>query len=153
MDNIEIFNMTISDLNLIKDNTLSDFDDFWNINILESELNNPNSKYIFAKHNNKIVGIAGIWESVDDIHITNIIVHKSFRKKGIGSLLLSNLIQMSMIENISSITLEVNYKNTEAIKLYEKYYFKKVGIRKKYYNNTDDAIIMTLYLNKMEVNK
>lgn len=144
MDNIEISNMTLLDLECISDILQSDFDDFWNITTLKSELLNPNSKYIIAKLNNSIVSFAGIWKSVDDVHITNIVVNKNFRKQNIGSLMLSKLIELAKLEpNISSITLEVNRNNTAAIKLYEKFGFKVVGLRKKYYNNIDDAIIMT----------
>ncbi len=144
MDNIEICNMSISDLESIKDILLTDFDDFWNVNIFKDELLNPNSKYIIAKVNNKIVGFGGIWKSVDDVHITNIVTAKKFRRQNIGSILLSNLIEMGKSEkDITSITLEVNSTNIPAQKLYEKFGFKVIGLRKKYYNNTDDAIIYT----------
>lgn len=144
MDNPQISRMTISDLESIQDSLLSYFDDFWNFNVFKNELLNPNSKYIVAKVNNKIVGFAGIWKSVDDVHITNIVTAKKLRRQNIGSILLSNLIEMAKSEiSITSITLEVNSANIPAQKLYEKFGFKKVGIRKKYYNNTDDAVIMT----------
>lgn len=144
MDNIKISKMTISDLNEIEDILFSDFDDFWNINTFKSELLNPNSKYIVAKIDNKIVGYAGIWKAVDDVHITNIVTAKNLRRQNIGSILLSNLIEMAKAENgITSITLEVNCNNLPAKKLYEKSGFEIVGLRKKYYNNIDDAIIMT----------
>ena len=144
MDNIKVSRMAISDLNEIKDVLLSDFDDFWSVSILETELINPNSKYIMAKINNKIVGFAGIWKAVDDVHITNIVTAKKFRRQNIGSVLLTNLIQMAKEEKgITSITLEVNSTNIPAQRLYEKFGFKVVGLRKKYYNNTEDAIIMT----------
>ena len=148
MHNIEIFRMTISDLELIKDSLLLDFDDFWNFNTFKNELLNPNSKYIVAKINNEIVGFGGIWKAVDDVHITNIVTAKKYRRQNIGSILLSNLIEMSKSEiGITSITLEVNSNNIPAIKLYEKFGFKKVGLRKKYYNNIDDAVIYTKNLN------
>ena len=47
--------------------------------------------------------------------------------------------------NLKELTLEVNEHNLNAIKLYEKFGFIKVGLRKKYYNRTDNALIMTLY--------
>ena len=148
MGNVEISIMTIYDLELIKDTLLSDFDDFWNYNTFKSELSNPNSKYIVAKINNEIIGFAGIWKAVDDVHITNIVTAKKYRRKKIGFLLLSNLIELAEAEkDITSITLEVNSNNIPAQKLYEKFDFKVVGIRKKYYNNIDDAIIYTKNLN------
>ena len=148
MDNLEISEMTLLDLETIHDILISDFDDFWSVSTLKSELQNSNSKYIVAKLDNDIVGFGGIWKAVDDIHITDIVVRKAQRNNGIGSAILAKLLELSKgDENIKSLTLEVNSTNTTAQKLYEKFDFKKVGLRKKYYNNTDDAIIMTKQLN------
>ena len=120
-----------------------EFDDFWKPQNLKSELQNVSSKYIVAKENGQIVGFAGIWYSVDDAHITNIVVRKANRNKGIGSLLLEKLIELAKTK--TSLTLEVNTKNEIAQKLYLKYGFKNLGIRKKYYDGIEDAYIMTLY--------
>ena len=148
MDNLEISEMTLLDLETIQDILISDFDDFWSVSTLKGELQNSNSKYIVAKLDNDIVGFGGIWKAVDDIHITDIVVRKAQRNNGIGSAILAKLIELSKgDENIKSLTLEVNSNNTPAQKLYKKFDFKKVGLRKKYYNNTDDAIIMTKQLN------
>ena len=141
--NLEIYNMTDYDLSLIKDILINDFDDFWTYDILQEELNNPNSEYFVAKLENNILGFAGIWKAVDDVHITDIVVKKSNRQTGIGSKLLEKLIQTAKSQNFNSITLEVNEHNQPAINLYLKYGFKNVGFRKKYYNNKDNAIIMT----------
>ena len=148
MDNIEVSKMYVSDLESIKENLLDDYDDFWNYSTFKNELENPNSKYIKAISGNEIIGFAGIWKAVDDVHITNIVTIKKYKKQGIGSILLSKLIEISKsISGITSITLEVNSNNIPAQKLYKKFGFKNVGLRKKYYNNTDDAIIMTKELN------
>ncbi len=147
MDNIKISAMTLPDLDSISDILTCEFDDFWNYNLFKSELENKNSMYIVAKLNNQIVGFAGIWFSVDDIHITNIVVKKNCRNQKIGSLMLNNLIELCENRTQKSITLEVNSNNIPAQKLYQKFGFKNVGIRKKYYNNTEDAIIMTKTLN------
>lgn len=142
---MEISIMKLSDLEEIKNTLEADFDDFWNYNIIKSELCNENSTYYIAKISNTIVGFAGIWQAVDEMHITNIVIKKDFRQKGIGSKLLEKLIETTKQKNIVSLTLEVNCKNLPAIKLYEKYGFEYVGRRKKYYNNIDDALIMTLF--------
>ena len=140
---IEINKMKISDLDSISDILSSDFDDFWNYSVFKDELNNENSKYIVAKQNDDIVGFAGIWIAIDEAHITNIVTKKVFRNNGIGSLLLKNLINLAISLNLRIITLEVNEKNLPAIKLYEKFGFDNLGIRKNYYNNSENAIIMT----------
>lgn len=144
MNSIEILDFTIDDLISLKDILLTDFDDFWNYSILKSEIENPRSHYIVAKQNKKILGFAGIIDTYDQMEITNIVVRKDYRSQGIGNLLLKELINLSKDKNV--IYLEVNSKNINAIKLYEKNGFKKCGLRKKYYNNTDDAILMELKL-------
>lgn len=141
-----ITDMTIDDFYQIEPIFNIEFDDFWKPQNLKSELSNINSKYIVAKENNIIIGFAGIWFAVDDAHITNIVVRKSYRNHGVGTALLKKLIELGTIK--SSITLEVNTKNEIAQKLYLKYGFKNLGIRKKYYGGIHDAYIMTLHYNK-----
>ena len=141
-----ISEMNLQDLEDIKDCLLTDFDDFWSYNILKQELENDKSKYFVAKQENEIVGFAGVMLIIDEVNIMNIVVRKNKRKLGIGSLLLNEIIRFSKIHSAASITLEVNEKNIPAIKLYEKYGFKQVGLRKKYYNNEDNAILMDLVL-------
>lgn len=145
MENILINKMTNEDLEQIKDNLSKDFDDFWDYEILKEELNSQTSKYIVAKNsNNIIVGFAGIKIILDEAEIMNIVTKKEERHQGIGKLLLKEIIRISKENNICLINLEVNAKNTIAINLYKKYNFKEVGLRKKYYNGQDDAILMTL---------
>lgn len=146
---INIDNMNLSDLTKIENCLLQDFDDFWSPSILRQELENSqklNSNYFVAKCNSEILGFAGILTIIDEVNIMNIVVKKSNRGLGVGSLLLEKIIDFSKSENASSITLEVNENNIVAIKLYEKYGFKQVGLRKKYYNNIDNAILLDLKL-------
>ena len=140
---LEIYNMTFLDLNLIKDNLIKDFDDFWTYNILKDELLSENSIYFCVKNNDEIVGFAGIKIILDEADIMNIVIKKSFRNLGIGSMLLKFLVNKAKELNIHHINLEVNSSNLIAIHLYEKFGFKNVGIRNKYYNN-DSAILMRL---------
>ena len=141
----EIVSMNINHFLSIESVLSSQFDDFWKPSILKAELENPNSCYFVALQNNNVVGFAGIWKSVDDCHITDIVVKKDFRRHGIGSKLLEKLIKKAKSENANSITLEVDSTNIPAQELYKKYGFEILGIRKKYYNNINDAIIMTLF--------
>ncbi len=142
---IEILEMTLKDYEKIKDNLKEEFDDFWTPEILLSELNNKNSRYIVAKKGNEIVGFAGIIITPDSVEITNIVTKKRERKKGIGNLLLDKIIKIGEKTKRNNISLEVNEKNKIAINLYNKFGFKQVGLRKKYYNGKDNAIIMTKY--------
>lgn len=144
MEKTLINKMSISHLEKIKDVLSSEFDNFWTYSVFKSELENPNSKYFIAIQNEEIVGFAGIWKAIDDMHITNIVTKISKRHLGIASMLLEKLIEVSKEENVNSLTLEVSENNTYAIKLYEKYNFKKFGLRKNYYAQNENAIIMTL---------
>lgn len=139
-----ISEMNLQDLENIKGCLLTDFDNFGSYNILKQELENGKSKYFVAKQENEIVGFAGILLIIDQVNIMNIVVKKDKRNFGIGSSLLEEIIRYSKIHNATSITLEVNEKNIPAIKLYKKYGFKQVGLRRKYYNNEDNAILMDL---------
>ena len=145
--NITIENMTLEHLEKIKEKLKENFDEFWNENVLKSELENPASTYIVAvDEQNSVIGYAGIWQPIDEAHITNIVTKKDKRNNKIGTKMLEKLINIAKERNLKEITLEVNVNNIIAINLYKKYNFKEVGRRKRYYNNMDDAIIMTYKL-------
>lgn len=144
--NIIIKKMTLDDLNSLKENFNEKFDKFWNYSILENDFKNNDSYYIVAKCNNEILGFAGYLKIIDEINILNIVTRIDKRNLHIGSKMLEYIISTSKNEKANSITLEVNVNNIPAIKLYEKYNFEKVGLRKRYYYGTDDAIIMTLHI-------
>ena len=131
-------------------NILQDeFDDFWNTNILREEVLNKDRKFFVAKsEDGEILGFAGVLINFDFIEIMNIVVKKKYRKKGIGKELLEKIIDFSIEENFDIIDLEVNSKNEPAINLYRKFGFKEVGLRRKYYNNIDDAILMEKNIKK-----
>lgn len=135
--------MELSDLESIKDNLQTDFDEFWNYNVFAEELKNQYSKYFCAVEGTEILGFAGVWQSIDVMHITNIVVRKDMRGKHIGKALLEKLIEYSKIPEIESITLEVHEDNIVAQELYKKYNFKQAGLRKNYYKDKN-AIILTL---------
>ena len=135
--------MTLDDLEQMKDTLYSDYDNFWSYNILKQELENDKTKYIIARENNEIVGFAGILIIFDEANLNNIVVKKSCRGRGIGGELLETLIDLCSDLNLKTFTLEVNVENVPAIKLYEKFGFKNLGIRKKYYDNISDAYIMS----------
>ena len=97
-----------------------------------------------------IVGFAGFWIMAGEAHVTSIAVRKQYRGKGLGELLLANVIDLAAEAKADIVTLEVRLSNTTAQKLYLKYGFKRVGERKKYYvdrgpsgETREDAVIMT----------
>ncbi len=92
-----------------------------------------------------VVGFAGMWMLVDEAHISTIASHPQWRGRGIGELLLVNMIREAERRGACFVTLEVRVGNTVAQNLYRKYRFENVGLRKHYYrDNGEDAIIMTV---------
>ena len=144
-NNIEIKKMTLQDLESISSVLETEFDDFWNYNILKSELDNENSIYLVCKMDLEIVGFAGITIILDTVELNNIVIKKSYRGNGFASLLLEELIKIAKGKNCSKLNLEVSVSNEIAINLYKKYDFKQVGLRKNYYNG-QDALLFTMNL-------
>ena len=142
-DKISISIMNQTDLQEIKDILITDFDDFWKYEIFKEELANTNTKYLVLRYNNEIICFGGIKIILDEANLMNIVTKKIYRHQGLGSILLEKLITLAKENNCTSITLEVNENNLPAINLYNKYSFKEVGKRKKYYQNGDSAILMT----------
>lgn len=90
---------------------------------------------IVAYKEDKIIGFLIYDDIYDRYEIEYIGVLEEYRNKGIGSKLMEYL-------KDKPITLEVDVTNEFAIKLYEKYGFKKVSVRKKYYNGNDAYLML-----------
>ncbi len=91
-----------------------------------------------------IAGYVGLWFQGNETHITEIAVREELRGNGIGELLLIGSVRVALEHGSTVLTLEARVSNFIAQRLYEKYGFKEVGIRKNYYSdNREDAVIMT----------
>ena len=91
-----------------------------------------------------IAGYVGIWFQGNEAHITEIAVREKLRGNGIGELLLIGSVRAALENGSIVVTLEARVSNFIAQRLYEKYGFKQVGLRKGYYSdNREDAVIMT----------
>lgn len=115
----------------------------WSKDSFIAELNNKISSYYCILQDDKCVGYIGIWKIVNEAHITNLSVHPAFQHQKLAHRLLMTAIKECYREKVKFITLEVRATNTRAINLYEKFGFKSLGLRKKYYqDNNEDALIM-----------
>lgn len=92
----------------------------------------------------EIVGYTGYWLIVDEAHITTIAVAPAWRRRGLGEWLLVHLLFDAAGRGANTVTLEARVSNRAAQGLYEKYGFKQVGMRRRYYADGEDAILMTL---------
>ena len=92
----------------------------------------------------QVVGYVGIWFMTDEAHVVAVAVLDSWRRFGIGELLLIGALELAFARGSRVATLEVRVSNTGAQALYRKYGFNTVGRRKRYYaDNGEDAFVMT----------
>ena len=96
-----------------------------------------------------VVAYLCLWEIGDELHVTNIAVHPSLRRRGLARQLLSAILEDGRTRRLRSVTLEVRPTNDEARTLYESFGFRVVGRRKgSYYDTGEDALIMESDLQK-----
>lgn len=115
----------------------------WSEISYRSEISNSAAYYLVARRGKRIVGYAGSWLVVDEVHITTLGVHPDFRRQGIGERLLSTILTEARERGITRASLEVRESNAAAISLYEKHGFHPVARRRGYYRDTgEDAIVL-----------
>jgi len=117
----------------------------WPENAYRSELlTNRLASYLVARIEGRIVAFGGMWLMVDEAHITTFAVHPAWRRQRIGERLLLAFLDLARDRHAREATLEVRLSNLAARRLYEKYGFRPVGVRPRYYSdNSEDALIMT----------
>ena len=144
MDELIIRKMNMDDINeILKIEAQCYGEHHWSYESFASELANKISSYYCAECNSKPVGYIGFWKIVQESHVTNVSVNPEFQNKKIAHKLLLTMIDECYKEKIKYITLEVRESNSKAIHLYEKFGFKSLGKRKKYYqDNNENALIM-----------
>ena len=117
--------------------------DFWSIKMIKLEFfKDSSSKSYVLELNDKIVGYAFVTIINFEIHLNRIAIDTNHQKKGFGLQLLKKILEENSINK--SVFLELKYSNISALKLYKKFGFKEYNIRKKYYLNNCDALLMCL---------
>ncbi|MBA2360117.1 MAG: ribosomal protein S18-alanine N-acetyltransferase [Actinobacteria bacterium] len=90
-----------------------------------------------------LAGYLIISRYADAWHVMNVAVEEEYRRRGIATLLLNRLFELTSADDRRGYTLEVRVSNEQAIKLYERLGFVSRGIRRGYYtDNREDALIM-----------
>ncbi|QDR79583.1 ribosomal protein S18-alanine N-acetyltransferase [Sporomusa termitida] len=118
----------------------------WSRAAFEEEIgNNDLAHYLVMTDDSRIVGYGGFWLVMDEAHVTNIALLPAYQGRGLGLLLLENMILAAKVKGAVSMTLEVRPANTAARKLYSRRGFIECGIRPNYYAELgEDALIMWL---------
>ena len=118
------------------------FSDPWSETSIKSELNNPLSYWLVADDNGTIAGYVGSQSVLDSADMMNIAVAPEYRRRGVGRMLINNLISYLREQKVIALLLEVRVSNMAAISLYQKFGFQQVGRRPRYYHNPrEDALI------------
>ncbi|MCB2223173.1 MAG: ribosomal protein S18-alanine N-acetyltransferase [Actinobacteria bacterium] len=113
----------------------------WTEGILRDELAAPRRTYLVAEEDGEIVGYGGVMIVAADAHITNLAVAPSRRGRGVATRLFLDLAEGALDGGAEHLTLEVRLSNLDARRLYSRFGFAPVGIRKDYYVD-EDALIM-----------
>lgn len=137
--------MNRCDIRAVSDLDYISFSEGWTESMYEGELDKDVSHYFVVTDGDDIVGFAGIWCIYETAEIARIAVKADMRRRGIGAALMNSLIKHAGNKGCERILLEVNENNDAARKMYEKFGFVKIDIRKNYYKD-GSAVIMQLDL-------
>ena len=145
MSEIEIGLMNLDDVEAVHAIEVACFRTPWSRESFYREVtDNACARYVVLRENGTAIAYAGVWFVLDEGHITNIAVRPDRRGMGYGEMVTRAMIQLAADSGMNWMTLEVRRSNTAAQNLYHKLGFIDVGYRKRYYENSEDALIMAL---------
>lgn len=141
---VQFRKMNFADVNQVMEIEKEVYEHPWNRMSFINELrHNKYASYYVLIEDNIIIAYGGIWNILDEAHITNVAVKKDFQRQGYGKKMLKYLEKKAYKKGAEAITLEVRASNKAAQALYEKNGYQSWGIRPKYYtDNNEDAVIM-----------
>ena len=119
----------------------------WSFQQFVQELENPAATLLLGEIKNRIVGYICYWLVVDEMQILNLATAVEFRRKGIAAELMTQAFNRCSTDKLSSAWLEVRAANQAAMTLYRRSGFNQSGVRKGYYRDGEDAIIMVKVFN------
>ena len=117
----------------------------WTLGVFHAELDavrTGDRHYVVARIDGDVVGYGGLLLVPGEAHVTNIAVDPAWHRQGVGSRLLAALVREAIARECSAISLEVRVSNRAAQELYQRFGFAPAGVRKRYYENVEDAIVM-----------
>lgn len=134
--------MTIDDIMEVVEGEKAIFGTSLGYDMLYSDLTlNPYAHYLVLEINGKVKGYIGLWID-ENAEIVNFYVDKKYQGKGFGSMIMDFVIQLCLMSKVKNISLEVRNSNENAKKLYTKFGFINSHLRKDYYSDGEDAIVM-----------
>jgi len=143
MTAVELRRLELKDLSSIERIEQRSYPTPWSRSMFAGELAKPSSICLGAFDAENLAGYLIISRYVDAWHVMNVAVSPEYRRRGIATLMLDHLFELTAGDGRRGYTLEVRVSNTDAIRLYERVGFKARGIRRGYYtDNREDALIM-----------
>ncbi len=123
----------------------------WNERMMRGEVSeNSHAHVTVMDYNNVVIGYACFWIIDDEAMLNKLTITRPLQGKKLGQLLLQDTIDRVKSANCQRITLEVRVSNVTAQAVYLKAGFERIGIRKKYYDDGEDAQVMLLQLREGE---
>jgi ribosomal-protein-alanine N-acetyltransferase len=143
-DGLSLGPMTLDDLDDVLGIERASFQTPWSRGAFRYELTeNRVARSVIVRFGQQLTGYLCLWEIGHEIHITNLAVHPSFRRRGIARVLLGSILEEARRTGVELVFLEVRPTNVEALALYESLGFRVIGRRKGYYFDTgEDALVM-----------
>ena len=118
------------------------FSDGWTESMLLSAWKSGRFMALGAFIKDNLIGVITCSKGLDDADIEGIVSDKNYRGKGVATALIEELIKRLKSANIDKILLEVRETNIPAINLYKKFGFNAISVRKGYYADGENAIVM-----------
>lgn len=144
MENVKYVRINISDAESVHAIEKECFKDPWSVLSVENELKNPNAFYIGVvdTENNVLIGYAGFRIIIDEIEIMRVAVRPAYRRNGFAAKMLRKLESEWIDYDVVSAMLEVREGNIAARTLYESLGFVPEFVRKGYYSDGENAVLM-----------
>lgn len=138
--------MTESDLDAVLAIEQASFQKPWTRDHFRHEIVAPHSYPFVAENDGCVVGYVCLSSLFEEAQILDIAVSPDLRGQGVARALMAFAIGVAIEKKAEVLALEVRSTNTAAITLYDRLGFVRVGCRAKYYEGTDDAVLMEKYL-------
>jgi ribosomal-protein-alanine acetyltransferase/2-amino-4-hydroxy-6-hydroxymethyldihydropteridine diphosphokinase len=116
----------------------------WSRDALVNELNMNYAIYYVAFKGSQILGFVGSWFVADEMQIHSLATDENHRGKKIAESLIAVCIDTALENQVPRAILDVRESNIPAQNLYKKFGFKQVGIRKQYYPDKENALLLSI---------
>jgi len=134
--------MSEKDLSKVTEIENEVFSDPWSFNAFKTDLDNEMAYPVVAELEGLVIGYSNLYIVAGEIQIGNFAVAPGYRKRGVGKLLMNEILRIAGENSCRSIFLEVRESNEPAKALYMSFGFKPAGLRRNYYSNPRESAIL-----------